>query len=175
MMPAIPAHALVWAAPYDEDEPIKRGDVIAYYTGLKPDTERVLVGRVVGLPGERLNVRDHRLEINGVGVRSEVVSQDIPCPKPECRCLHEQERLGEHVVDVLSHLAEQPSCASFPNWPSASDEVKAAPQSADPIPERSYWVMGDYRDQSEDSRHLGPVSKSRIVGKIVKIEPGKGR
>lgn len=98
---------------------IGRGDVIMF---LYPqDHSRMYIKRVIGLPGEKIEIKSGRIYINGAA-------------------------LDEPYVD----LEYNRTGAKF------SEET---------IPEEHYFVMGDNRDNSSDSRAWGTLSKELITGK----------
>ncbi len=98
---------------------LKRGDVISF---LYPkDRSKWYIKRVVGLPGEVVEIRAGKVYING-------------------------QVLDEPYVDESYNQSK----ASFP------------PRQ---VPEYQYFVMGDNRDNSSDSRYWGTVDKELIKGK----------
>jgi signal peptidase I len=101
-------------------EPIERGDVVVFWYPL--DRSKSFNKRVVGLPGETLEMRDGRLYVDG----KELKELYIP--------------------------------------PSDLDGSSYGPIK---IPEGNYFVMGDHRDSSNDSRVFGPVGRPFIYGKAV--------
>jgi signal peptidase I len=115
---------------------IRRGDVIVFK--YPQDRERDFIKRVIGLPGETLEVRNKRVYING---------------KP----------LDEPYV----HFLEPPQS------PTSSAEVTSYDlrERYGPItiPAGKYFMMGDNRDNSEDSRYWGLLSRDDVKGLAVMI------
>ena len=101
-------------------EPIHRGDVVVFWYPL--DRTKSFIKRVVGLPGEKLEIRDGELYVNGKQIRESYV----------------------------------PS--------SYFDDSSYGPIK---IPPDQYFVMGDHRDSSNDSRIFGPVPRKYIYGEAV--------
>ena len=101
-------------------EPIDRGDVVVFWYPL--DRSKSFIKRVVGLPGETIEIRDGRVYVNG----AELTDQYVPA----------------------SYL----------------DGTNFGPRR---IPMGDYFVMGDHRDSSNDSRVFGPVMRQFIYGKAV--------
>jgi signal peptidase I len=118
--------------PIDE---IKRGDVIVFK--YPEDPERDFIKRVVGLPGETLELRNKKVHING---------------KP----------LDESYVHFL-----------FP--PDEGEPAEGAPTDFDvrrtygpvTIPADHYFMMGDNRDNSQDSRYWGFMPRSYVKGQAL--------
>ncbi len=117
----------------------ERGDIVILYS---PWDGRRLLKRVVAQPGDRLEVRGHRLTVNGVAA--------------EYRRLDDgswQETLAgrRHAVSVDS--AAGPGSSHGPIV----------------VPAGHYFVMGDSRGNSFDSRFFGPVAASAIVGRATAV------
>jgi signal peptidase I len=101
-------------------EPIERGDVVVFWYPL--DKSKSFIKRVIGLPGESIELRAGLLYVNGKE------QKEIYIP------------------------------------PSYLDGSSYGPIT---IPEGNYFVMGDHRDSSNDSRVFGPVGRPYIYGKAV--------
>jgi signal peptidase I len=101
-------------------EPIERGDVIVFWYPL--DRSKSFIKRVVGLPGESIEIRDGHVYING----QELADQYVPA----------------NYLDGSTYAPHR-------------------------VPADGYFVMGDHRDSSNDSRVFGPVPRQFIYGKAV--------
>jgi signal peptidase I len=101
-------------------EPIDRGDVVVFWYPL--DRTKSFIKRVIGLPGETVEIRASRLFING----KEWMEPYVP--------------------------------------PSYLDGSSYGPKV---IPQDEFFVMGDHRDSSHDSRVFGSVPRQYIYGKAV--------
>jgi len=116
--------------------PIKRGDVIVFKYPEEPS--RDFIKRVIGLPGETLELRDKKVSING-------------------------QALDEPYV----HFLEPPGAASeFREVTSYDVRERYGPVT---VPPNQYFVMGDNRDNSQDSRYWGFLPRDYIKGKAVVI------
>jgi signal peptidase I len=127
----------------DTGEP-ERGDVIVFR--LPQDPSINYIKRVVGLPGDEIVYERHRLTINGEQVSLE------PAPDATSRDPEFVEQLGEHRHDILIS--------------SASNMLRDGTYH---VPEGHYFVMGDNRDNSRDSRYIGFIPEANLVGKAVRI------
>ena len=126
-----------------------RGDIVVFYS---PADQQRLVKRVIGLPGDVVEMRNNRLVINGKP------AEYFPLDSHYVADLSADERKREtFAVERLGNL-DHPVMA-IPSLP--------AKRSFGPltIPEHSYLMLGDNRDNSADSRFFGFVERSRIVGK----------
>ncbi len=130
---------------FETGEP-ERGDVVVFR--LPDDPSVNYIKRVVGLPGDRIRLLGHQLIINGTEVP---LSRDDENPVFEGvpRFL---ESLGERDHSILIRRA---------GLTNANDEYV--------IPAGEYFMMGDNRDNSQDSRYIGTVPEHFLVGKAVRI------
>ncbi|HEX2252788.1 MAG TPA: signal peptidase I [Thermoanaerobaculia bacterium] len=137
----------------------ERGDVVVLYS---PENGKRLVKRVVGLPGDQLAMRDGRLYVDGTpaeyqpletGDRAELGLNGEP------PAMVVWERIGARTHPV-TWTPMQPNIRSF------------GPLQ---IPADSFFVMGDNRDNSRDSRWFGFVDRELIVGEakavVVSLDP----
>ncbi len=112
---------------------IRRGDVIVFKSPEEPD--RDLIKRVVGLPGDRLELRRKRMYVNG-------------------------NRLDEPYVQYL----EPPSENAPPKPGDLREEYGPVT-----VPVGQYFMMGDNRDNSQDSRYWGFLPASYVKGRALFI------
>jgi signal peptidase I len=127
----------------------RRGDIVVFFS---PADNVRLVKRVVGLPGDSIALRNERLVINGVPLEYELA----PAPAnaaASASTIRAVEQLGDtwHEVQIVPAT---PALRSF-------GPVR--------VPPGHYFVMGDNRDQSSDSRVFGFVAGDRIVGRAFAI------
>lgn len=128
----------------DIDEP-KKGEVMVF---IPPHKDDYFIKRVVGVPGDRIRYQDKTLFINGEKQQQTFVDQYPPVNPQK---LTYREKLGdiEHLIERNPYIDLQ-----------VQDLV---------VPEGHYFMMGDNRDNSSDSRNWGLVSEDKIVGKAVVI------
>ncbi len=129
----------------------KRGDVAVFRFPLDPRTD--YIKRVVGLPGDHIEYKDKTLLIN-----SEKVAQ-IPA--------------GSYI-GVGSGLSMSGAGVREEQLGNAQHQILVMPRTGGKtsdvvVPEGHYFVMGDNRDNSNDSRYWGFVPDENLVGKAFKI------
>ncbi|MBW2623892.1 MAG: signal peptidase I [Deltaproteobacteria bacterium] len=131
----------------------KRGDVVILFS---PADGTRLVKRVIGLPGDTLAMWRNQLIINGEPVRYDELKQDaIHQLPPEQRLDHLFYTEGLYEREHLVMLTP----------------AQKSPRTFSPlkIPEGKYFVMGDNRDVSADSRFFGFVERKQIVGRVLLV------
>lgn len=112
---------------------IRRGDVVVFKYPDEP--ERDFIKRVIGLPGESLELRNKKVYING-------------------------QPLDEPYVHFLEPASESQEITSF------DVRERYGPVQ---VPDGQYFVMGDNRDNSQDSRYWGFLPKHYVKGKALMI------
>ena len=137
----------------------KRGDVMVF---IPPHDPNYYIKRVIGLPGEHVRYEGKVVYINGEPLNQEYVDF-INNRRPPV--IYSLETVGEITHDI--YTSPSPSYVRMDSWLWPEGRV---------IPEGHYFMMGDNRDNSSDSRVWGPVSEEKIVGKAVGVwmhkEPG---
>jgi len=122
----------------------QRGDVVVFRLPSDPSVN--YIKRVIGLPGDTVVYERHRLTINGVQVdlqRSDDDSWGGPVYV---------EDLDGRIHDIL---------VMSPEFSTRDNTYH--------VPEGHYWVMGDNRDRSKDSRFIGAIPEEFLVGEAVRI------
>lgn len=135
----------IWA-----DEP-KRGDVIVFK--LPQDNRTDYIKRVIGLPGDKVKLKNGRLYINGEMVEREAMDDFVIRDKNGNAERYRQyiETLPEGVTHTILEVSDNQKEDNVPELT---------------VPQESYFVMGDNRDRSDDSRvNVGFVPFENLVGK----------
>jgi signal peptidase I len=149
----------------DIGEP-ERGDVVVFRPPWAPGES--WIKRIVGLPGDRVVVRGGTVWINGEPVTVEPLGPYRGDPKDseDARLLrYDATVLSEQLGNVEHRIIEMPgisrSLGGAPDVPNVDNPAV--------VPRNCYFVMGDNRDNSEDSRYHGCVPEEKLVGKAAFI------
>ena len=132
----------------------ERGDVAVFRYPVDPRIN--YIKRVIGVPGDTVTYRNKVLFINGDPVIQDQVG-------PWAGEGLNRNPPGTRPVKRLEHLGEDPhNIVVYPERPDLETRTWT-------VPEGKYFVLGDNRDQSLDSRAWGFVSEDLLVGKAVRI------
>jgi signal peptidase I len=123
----------------------KNGEIMVF---IPPHQDEYFIKRIVGIPGDRVRYQDKTLYINGEKQNQAFIAQ-IPPVNP--KVLQYREKLGDNEHVIQRNPYREPRVEEWV------------------VPEGHYFMMGDNRDQSSDSRYWGFVSEENIVGKAVAV------
>lgn len=140
----------------------QRGDVMVFRYPVDPSTD--YIKRVVGLPGDQIEYRDQRLYINGKEVPRKSDGQYFE-PDRVAYTAQYTEQLGDVSHQIL--LDERRSTMLTPIWkfPHSENCNYLTNGIRCTVPQGVYFMMGDNRDNSLDSRYWGFVPDANVVGK----------
>jgi signal peptidase I len=124
----------------------ERGDVVVFRLPEEPSVN--YIKRVVGLPGDTVEYSNHRLTVNG---------QPVPLlPDPDPPAADVAPRFIENLDD-----REHAILIAHPGNTNKDGVYQ--------VPEGHYFMLGDNRDNSRDSRFLGYIPESHLVGEAVRV------
>jgi signal peptidase I len=130
--------------------PIQRGDVVVFRYPIEPGT--YFVKRVIGMPGDRIRLLDKVVYVNGT-------------PLQESYVIHQKHDHNSYRDDFPS-----PGTASKEvnqRWRAELQQYLSGAELT--VPPGRYFVMGDNRDDSSDSRYWGFVPRGNIMGRPLVI------
>lgn len=136
-----------WLLPY---RPIRRGDVVVFRYPVDPT--QYFVKRVIGLPGDRIRLENKMVFVNGSLLRENYVIHSMP-------------NLEMYRDDFPLHAGMPPDVDR--RWRRELDRHVDRGELV--VPQGEYFVMGDNRDQSLDSRYWGFVPRGNIMGRPLLI------
>ncbi|WP_233802563.1 signal peptidase I [Paraburkholderia sp. HP33-1] len=145
-----------------QGSPVQRGDVVVFRY---PKDESVdYIKRVIGLPGDVIEYQDKKLTINGK-----------PVPETPLPDYLDEERLGyakqfEEDIDgrknaILNNPAVPPFIVGAEDYPFRDNCQYNARGVICKVPPGNFFMMGDNRDNSADSRYWGFAPERNIVGR----------
>jgi signal peptidase I len=142
---------------------VQRGDIVAFE--YPADTALSYVQRVVGLPGDRVSYYNKHLKVNDEDVprrrTADFVYKDRPIPS-----LQYLERLGEREYPILIEADAPASIPPVKAFPFDERCAYTTEGLSCLVPEGHYFVLGDNRDHSSDSRIWGFVPARNVLGKV---------
>jgi signal peptidase I len=142
-IPFTTVHLAEWGDP-------RRGEIVVLWS---PYDERRLVKRVVGVPGDTVETRAGRLYVNGKAAHY------APLGQAELR------RAG-YAGDEALFRSESVEGSTHPVMSEPGFAESFGPVV---VPEGRYFLMGDHRDNSFDSRYWGFAERYRILGRAVGV------
>ncbi len=148
MLPTLVVNDVIWIHKFDYSP--KRGDVIVF---TPPDSEsEPYVQRIVGMPGDHIQLKSGVLYVNRKAVKLSNVGRyaDVEYGVSSTKQI---ETLSESVRYHLLDRGEE----KFDN---TQEYI---------VPLEHYFVLGDNRDNSRDSRYFESVSRKSIIGPVVSI------
>jgi signal peptidase I len=147
-----------------EINPIRRGDVVVFRYPSDPTVD--YIKRVVGLPGDRIAYKGKRLTINGEPAAVQATGFYTDGELNYLRLPSFLEKLGEKNHQMMIVPAQPPvDLAQVRQFPRRENCEYNDDGFSCTVPAGQYFMMGDNRDQSSDSRYWGFVPDDHIKGR----------
>jgi signal peptidase I len=134
-----------WLVPYRE---VARGDIVVFHHPQPP----LLVKRIVGLPGDRLRINDGQVTVNGIALHEPYAAFESAARNP-------------FRDDFPATVYTDPNVD--PAWWKQMQSLVCNGELV--VPPDQYFVLGDNRNYSKDSRYWGFVSRDQIVARPLVI------
>lgn len=117
----------------------ERGDIITF---VPPHTDELYIKRVIGVPGDRIRIAGAEIHVNG---------ERLPA---SLRAAPNGRRIGIETIDGEAHRLQYSTDRTLPSFREFT------------VPAKRYFVLGDHRDDSVDSRAWGFVEADHIMGRV---------
>jgi signal peptidase I len=122
----------------------ERGDVVVFRLPSEPNVN--YIKRVIGLPGDEIVYSNHRLTVNGVPMPLEGAESETTAGPVYTELLGER----RHAIMI-------------------TEPQRSVLDGMYKVPEGHFFMMGDNRDNSRDSRYIGAIPETHLVGEAVRI------
>ena len=166
--------------PFLPQREIQRGDIIVFkYPGnkVRPELDASrrppikpyqlnYVKRVIGLPGETIEFKNNQVFVNGTLLPEHRVIGDADDDQSALELKEFEDRKPEDRWDVYYSEDGMDWVRSGRDLPRKNYEF-AVPGKTMQVPENQFFVMGDSRDNSEDSRYWGFVPRELVIGRAM--------
>ena len=131
--------------PITQGDKPKRGEIVVF---VPPDKNAYFIKRVIGLPGDKIEYINKIIYVNGKEMKQTLLAELPP--------LNPIYRVVEEHLDEKQHQSQM-----YINIPANNYETTVAPE--------HYFLMGDNRDNSLDSRSWGQIKNNDIVGRALAV------
>jgi len=139
-LPVIPGRVF-----YDEPE---RGDIVVFKT--PEDNKTDYIKRLIGLPGDKISIKSNKIFVNGLQINREFV---------------QDEKYKEFEVDRYKETLNTKKTYEVYEFKRKSTLINTNDFPEITVQEDHFFVLGDNRDNSQDSRFIGTIPKKNLVGR----------
>ncbi|PMD70738.1 signal peptidase I [Companilactobacillus nuruki] len=140
---------------------LSRGDVIVLKAPDEPGS--FYIKRIIGLPGDTVVSKNNKIYVNGKLFKEDFLKAGDKVKEPDTS-LYAGKPYSYTYNFTLSTLAK-----NSPEWQSrygANSSLLSKVKKTNKVPAGTYFVMGDHRTVSKDSRIIGFINKNSIIGEV---------
>lgn len=144
-----------WAGPMLPYRDIRHGDIVVFLSVTEPGM--YIVKRIIGIPGDRIRLREGVVYRNGEKLDEPYVKRDCSDPRTACSSRYRDDFPSVPALEA----SEQPPT---PEW-GLLMPLNKNEQGELVVPKESYFAMGDNRYASYDSRYWGFIPRENVIGR----------
>jgi len=141
---------------------VQRGDVVVFRYPVEPQLD--YIKRVIGLPGDEVLYQDKKLFVNGTEISNQHVGEYLE-PDRGAYIGQYTEQLGTRPHHILQNRHSGAGVMPIVNYPYREQCTYLPEGLRCTVPAGHYFMMGDNRDNSLDSRYWGFVPDENVVGR----------
>ncbi len=145
-VPFTTIHMAQWSNP-------RRGEIVVFY---KPGDGMRMIKRVIGIPGDRVEMKNNCLVINGVPQKYKADNNPL-----RYNLAKDEQSLA--IIATESLDKKEHAVMGLPSRPALRDFAPIK------VPKGQFLMLGDNRDNSGDSRYFGFVPRKQIIGRAERV------
>jgi signal peptidase I len=139
-----------WVGPLLPYREVRHGDIVVFLHPDPHDAGTYVVKRIIGLPGDRIHLRNGVVYRNGEALKEPYI-------------LHDRDALFDSYRNNFPAVPPSSEYGVYPNWIVDRDKYIQGDDLV--VPPGRYYAMGDHRDVSLDSRYWGFIPQENVIGR----------
>jgi signal peptidase I len=152
-----------WVGPLLPYRQVRRGDIVVFLHPDPHDAGLYVVKRIMGVPGDRIHLRNGVVYRNGDALKEPYVLTD---PEPADQGEEGFFDAGRQSRAYRNNFPAVPPSSEFGVYPNWLDDLQSHIDGDDlVVPPGHYFAMGDHRNVSLDSRYWGFIPQENVIGR----------
>jgi signal peptidase I len=152
-----------WVGPLLPYRDVRHGDIVVFLHPDPHDAGTYVVKRIMGVPGDRIHLRNGVVYRNGQALTESYILQDRAPADQGQESYLEMNRGSQAYRNNFPAVAPSDEYGVYPNW---LVDLQSHIDGGDlVVPPGHYFAMGDHRDVSLDSRYWGFIPQENIIGR----------